>query len=140
MSQPSNATTDTAAVDQLDDRRELLDVATQKTRFTLIQNIVSHPEELPSLEELVLLNPSLRRSTIHEHLQKLVSVGAVEKLENTDNDVRQGVPTTFYGLTDRGRETLAGTGLFDAAETLKHFYDRIDKTEEHLKYEQAQRP
>jgi DNA-binding HxlR family transcriptional regulator len=124
----------------LDARREMLAVATQETRFTLVQGIVGHPEGLPSLAELVLLNPSLSRSTIHEHLQKLVSAGVVERVENPDNDATDGLPTTFYGLTEAGREVLRGTGLFEARGTLRHFYDSVEKTDEHLRYEQAPRP
>ena len=40
-----------AGVAELNTRREMLDIATQETRFTLIQDIVSHPEEFPSLRE-----------------------------------------------------------------------------------------
>jgi hypothetical protein len=30
--------------------------------------------------------------------------------------------------------------LFEARETLRHFYDSVEKTDEHLRYEQAPRP
>lgn len=129
-----------ARVAELNKRREMLDLATQKTRFTLIQDILSHPEELPSLRELELLNPSIGRTTIHEHLEKLIAVDVIERVENQDTSDVPDIPSKFYGLTDQGREVLDGTGLFDAQETLKHFYDRLEKDEEHIRHESAPRP
>lgn len=144
MSQPeSQSTTESGGgelVEDLDSRREMLDIATQKTRFTLIQGIVSHPKELPSLRELELMNPSLARTTIHEHLQKLVDVGVVEQVETPETGNDPNRPSRFYGLTDEGRDVLEGTGLFDAADTLKHYYDSLEKTEEHERHESAPRP
>lgn len=127
-------------VENLDSRREMLDVATQKTRFTLLQGILSHPTELPSLRELELLNPSLSRTTIHEHLEKLIDVGVVERVENAETMNNPNQPSKFYGLTEEGKDVLTGTGLFDAADTLKHYYDQIQKTEEHERHEAASRP
>jgi DNA-binding HxlR family transcriptional regulator len=129
-----------AGVTELNTRREMLDMATQKTRFTLIQGVLSHPEELPSLRELELMNPSLGRTTIHEHLEKLIDVGVIERVENHDTSDNPDVPSKFYGLTDQGREVLEGTGLFDAQETLKHYYTSLQKTEEHIRHENAPRP
>lgn len=127
-------------VEELDNRREMLDVATQKTRFTLLQGFVSHPAELPSLRELELLNPSSGRTTIHEHLGKLIDAGVIEQVENTETTNDPNIPSKFYGLTKEGRSVLEGTGLFDAATTLKHYYNKIQKTEEHNRYESAPRP
>lgn len=144
MSQPESHSTlgqgDEDLVESLDSRREMLDIATQKTRFTLVQGIISHPRELPSLRELELMNPSLARTTIHEHLQKLVDVGVVEQVESLETKDDPNRPSKFYGLTDEGRDVLQGTGLFDAADTLKHYYDSIQKTEEHERHESAPRP
>ncbi|MFC6993223.1 transcriptional regulator [Haladaptatus sp. GCM10025707] len=124
----------------LQKRREMLDMATQKTRFTLIQGIVSHVHEAPSLRELDLMNPTLSRSTIHEHLEKLIHVGVIERVINEETKNEDGMTFTFYVLTPEGREVLTGTGLFDAQDTLKHFYDRLEKTEEHKRLEQMPRP
>lgn len=144
MSQPESRSTseqrDGELIEGLDSRREMLDIATQKTRFTLIQGIISHPKELPSLRELELMNPSLARTTIHEHLQKLIDVGVVERVENPETEDDPNYPSKFYGLTDEGQNVLGGTGLFDAADTLKHYYDRVQKTEEHDRHESAPRP
>lgn len=126
-------------VQGLNARREMLDMATQKTRFTLIQGILSHPEELPSLRELELMNPTLGRTTIHEHLEKLIGAGVVERVENHDTSDNPDMPSKFYGLTDQGRAVLEGTGLIDAEETLKQYYNALKKTEEHDRHENAPR-
>lgn len=145
MSQPesergSERSSGEMLVKDLDTRREMLDIATQKTRFTLLQGIVSHPVELPSLRELELLNPSLGRTTIHEHLGKLIDAGVIEQVENKETMNNPNVPSKFYGLTKEGQNVLEGTGLFDAATTLKHYYNKIQKTDEHNRYESAPRP
>lgn len=145
MSQPDHDhrhadTEGEALVEDLNTRREMLDMATQKTRFTLIQGIVSHPKELPSLEELKFMNPSLGRTTIHEHLQKLIDVGVVEKVENPETLNESDLPSKFYGLTEQGRDVLEGTGLFEAEDTLKHYYNSIQKNDEHIRHEEAPRP
>lgn len=62
---------------------ETLDMATQKTRFTLIQGFLNHPEQMPSLWEFELMNPSLGRTTIHEHLAKFIKVDVIERVKTT---------------------------------------------------------
>jgi DNA-binding HxlR family transcriptional regulator len=124
----------------VDLRRAMLDTATQKTRFTLIKGILSHPNELPSLRELELINPSLGRTTIHEHLEKLIAVGVVERVENQDTIEDPDIPSKFYGLTDQGQDVMAATGLVDTRETLKQYYNSLNKTDEHLRHENAPRP
>ena len=109
----------------------MLDMATQKTRFTILQGILSHPKERPSLREVELMNPSLGRTTIHEHLEKLIDAGVIERVENHDTSNDPDVPSKFYGITDQGRAVLEGTGLIDAQDTLKHYYNSVQKTEEH---------
>jgi len=144
MSQPGSQSTQEKSgeelVEGLDTQREMLDIATQKTRFTLLQGIISHPEERPSLRELELLNPSLSRTTIHEHLEKLIEVGVVKKVVNPETEDDPNCPSKFYGLTESGQDVLEGTGLFAAADTLKHYYDSLQKTEEHERHESAPRP
>ena len=140
QSDPDHDNIDAISMGAVDSRREKVEIITQKTRFALIQGILSHPEELPSLRELELMNPSLDRATIHEHLENLIAAGVVERVENPDTCDNPDLPSQFYGLTDRGQDLLATTGLFDAQETLKHYYNSLDKTDEHTRHETAPRP
>ena len=63
----------------IDRVRERLNVVTQETRFSLIQDILGHPAQLPTLKELDYVNPGKSQTTIRQHLQELVNEGILEK-------------------------------------------------------------
>ena len=121
--------------------RELVHFVTQQTRFALVNNILQHPDQLPSMYELEELNPSVSDATIYKHIQKLIDAGIVEEVALDDNQRRQGYPWKFYGLTEEGREFLEEHNLLAAEETLQQIYDTIsNKPEKMVKYENAPRP
>jgi predicted transcriptional regulator len=121
--------------------RELVHFVTQQTRFTLINNILQHPQQLPSMYELEELNPSVSEATVYKHIQKLIDAGIVKEVALDDGQRRQGYPWKFYGLTDDGQKFLKAHNLLAAEETLQRIYDTIsDKPEKMVKYENAPRP
>ncbi|WP_430639651.1 PadR family transcriptional regulator [Haloferax volcanii] len=121
--------------------RELIHFVTQQTRFTLINNILQHPEQLPSMYELEELNPSVSDATVYKHIQNLIDEGIVKEVALDDDQRRQGYPWKFYGLTEDGREFLNDHNLLAAEETLQQIYETIsDKPEKMVKYENAPRP
>ncbi|MFW5935498.1 MAG: PadR family transcriptional regulator [Halolamina sp.] len=121
--------------------RELVHFVTQQTRFALVNNILQHPEQLPSMYELEALNPSVSDATVYKHIQKLIDAGIVEEVALDDEKRRQGYPWKFYGLTDEGRAFLEAHNLLAAEETLQRIYETIsDKPEKMVKYENAPRP
>ena len=121
--------------------RELIHFVTQQTRFALINNILQHPEQLPSMYELEELNPSVSDATVYKHIQKLIDVGIVKEVALDDDQRRQGYPWKFYGLTETGREFIDDHNLLAAEKTLQQIYDTIsDKPEKMVKYENAPRP
>jgi DNA-binding MarR family transcriptional regulator len=121
--------------------REFVHFVTQQTRFALINNVLQHPKQLPSMYELEKLNPSVSEATVYKHIQKLIDAGIVKEVALNDDQRRQGYPWKFYGLTEEGREFLAEHNLLAAEETLQQIYDTIaDKPEKMVKYENAQRP
>jgi DNA-binding HxlR family transcriptional regulator len=134
MSTPDEATSD------LDTVRERLNVVTQETRFSLIQDILGHPSGLPTLKELNYVNPSRSQTTIRQHLQRLVDAGIVEKVELPEDRRQNDLPYTFYGLSENGRRFLEDHKLLRAEETLREIYDRVEKTAEIERYETAPRP
>lgn len=134
MSTPDEATSD------LDTVRERLNVVTQETRFSLIQDILGHPSGLPTLKELDYLNPSRSQTTIRQHLQRLVEAGIVEEVELPEDRRRNDLPYKFYGISAEGRRFLDGHKLLRAEETLRAIYDRVEKTAEIERYESAPRP
>jgi DNA-binding MarR family transcriptional regulator len=121
--------------------RELIHFVTQQTRFALINNILRHPEQLPSMYELEELNPSVSEATVYKHIQKLIDTGIVKEVALDDGQRRQGYPWKFYGLTEKGREFLEAHNLLAAEDTLQRIYETIaDKPDKMVKYENAPRP
>jgi DNA-binding transcriptional ArsR family regulator len=121
--------------------RELVHFITQQTRFALINNILQHPKQLPSMYEFEELNPSVSDATVYKHIQKLIDAGIVKDVALDDDQRRQGYPWKFYSLTDEGRQFLAEHNLLATEETLQQIYDTIsDKPEKMVKYENAPRP
>jgi DNA-binding MarR family transcriptional regulator len=121
--------------------RELLRFVTQQTRFTLINNILQHPDQLPSMYELEECNPSVSDATVYKHVQKLIDAGIVEAITLPDDERKQGYPWKFYRLTDDGREFLESHNLLQAEATLQRIYETVaDKPEKMVKYENAPRP
>ncbi|WP_280537577.1 MarR family transcriptional regulator [Halopenitus sp. POP-27] len=121
--------------------RELVHFVTQRTRFALVNNILQHPEQLPSMYELEELNPSVSDATVYKHIQKLIDAGIVKEVPLDDDQRRQGYPWKFYGLSEEGRTFLEEHNLLAAEETLQRIYETIsDKPEKMVKYENAPRP
>ncbi|AXG08296.1 transcriptional regulator (plasmid) [Haloplanus rubicundus] len=124
----------------LDTVRERLNVVTQETRFSLVQDILGHPSGLPTLKELDYVNPSRSQTTIRQHLQHLVDAGIVEKVELPKERRQNNLPYTFYGISEEGSRFLEEHKLLRARETLRAIYDRVEKTAEIERYESAPRP
>ena len=120
--------------------RERLHVVTQETRFTLLQNILGHPQQFPSFKELALVNPTKSESTVHAHLGTLAAHGVVESVELPPGERRRDLPHAFYRLTDEGQRLLNEHGVLQAEDTLQAIYDAIDKPDQLRRYESAPRP
>jgi predicted ArsR family transcriptional regulator len=120
--------------------REQLHVATQDTRFVLLQNILGHPSQRPSMKELAYVNPSKSEGTIYQHLQRLVEAGIVETYTLPSEQRKRDLPYKFYGVSDTGRAFLDRHGLLRAEETLRAVYERVEKAERIKRFERAPRP
>ncbi|MFD1600684.1 helix-turn-helix domain-containing protein [Halobellus rarus] len=124
----------------LDSVRERLNVVTQETRFALLQDILGHPSELPTLKELDYVNPSKSQTTIRQHLQQLVDAGIVEEVVLPEDRRQNDLPYKFYGISESGRQFLEDHKLLRAQDTLREIYDRVEKTDDIKRYETALRP
>ena len=111
-----------------------------RTETALVQNILSHPEQLPTLTELDYVNPTKSRSTIREHLETLVDHDIVETLTLPEDERSRDLPHKFYGLTDAGRDLLDQNDLLGAEETLGEMYDMLETTPQIERYAEAPRP
>jgi DNA-binding HxlR family transcriptional regulator len=125
---------------EFDSVRERLNVVTQETRFSLVQDILGHPAGLPTLKELDYVNPSRSQTTIRQHLQRLVDAGIVEEVLLPEDRRQNDLPYKFYGLSEFGRQFLEEHKLLRAEETLQEIYDRVEKTPQIERYENAPRP
>jgi len=115
-------------------------ILSRKTRFILLQNILGHPQQLPSFNELAMVNPSKSESTVHTHLKVLRDHGVVKAVQLPKGERRRDLPHTFYGLTGAGRVFLDRHNVLRAEETFQTIYEHIEKPDELLKYENAPRP
>ncbi|MCX2818577.1 helix-turn-helix domain-containing protein [Haladaptatus sp. F3-133] len=122
------------------EKRKRLQVVLQETRYVILQYVIGHPKESITLEELDHLIPDVSRSTIHSHLDRLVEADVLEKQELPSESRQRDLPHVFYQLSDDGEEFLEEHGLLESEETLKEFYDKIEKGEKAEKYERAPRP
>ena len=125
---------------EFDSVRGRLNVVTQETRFSLVQDILGHPSGLPTLKELDYVNPNKSQTTIRQHLQRLVDAGIVEEVLLPEDRRRNDLPYKFYGLSEFGRQFLEEHKLLRAEETLREIYDRVEKTAQIERYENAPRP
>lgn len=134
MSTPDHPPSDLESV------RERLNVVTQETRFALLQDILGHPSELPTLKELDYVNPSKSQTTIRQHLQQLVDASIVEEVLLPEDRRKNDLPYKFYGISESGRQFLDEHKLLRARDTLREIYDRVEKTDDIERYETAPRP
>lgn len=134
MSTPDHPPSDLESV------RERLNVVTQATRFSLLQDILGHPSGSPTLKELNYVNPSKSQTTIRQHLQQLVDAGIVEEALLSEDRRQNDLPYKFYRISDDGRRFLKDHKLLRATDTLRGIYDRVEKTDEINRYETAPRP
>ena len=124
----------------LESVRERLNVVTQETRFALLQDILGHPSELPTLKELDYVNPSKSQTTIRQHLQQLVDADIVEEVLLPEDRRQNDLPYKFYGISESGRQFLEEHTLLRAQDTLREIHDRVEKTDDIKRYETAPRP
>lgn len=125
---------------ELDRVRQQLNVVTQETRFSIIQDILGHPSQLPTLKELAYVNPSKSQTTIRQHLERLIEADIVEAIVLPRDQRRNDLPYTFYGISDDGRRFLEAHKLLRAEDTLRAVYEQVEKPDEIIRYESAPRP
>ncbi len=112
---------------------------TQETRYLILQYVLAHPENLPSLDELDHAIPK-GKSTIHEHLGKLRERDVVDSYEIDSAERTRDLPSTFYGLTEYGIYLLEEFDLLRGKPVLQAMYANMEKPEQIQRYEDAPRP
>lgn len=129
-----------------DDRQELLRNAdvlheiTTSPRPSLISDILGHPKGAPSMREFEHYNPSYKRNTIQYHLDRLVEAGVVEKVRLPAGERKRDLPSTFYRLTDEGRDLLDRHNLLEEESAWQAIYENVEKPPEIEAAEEMDRP
>lgn len=121
------------------DTWEAIRAVGQETRAGLLADIVGHPKGMPAVPELDHTNPRVGRSTIVEHLEKLVAAGVVGKAQLDPGERHRDLPYTFYYVTDEGRAFLDRNGVLEES-VWSAQYDRVEKPPAIREIEAMDRP
>jgi len=125
------------SIDELGDPR---DCFASQLDAALLADIVAHPYQLPTLEELAYTNQRHGRDAVEDHLESLVRRDLVERVSFSDSRPRPDEPDLFFGLTELGR-TVFFRRMPDAnASLLQEAYASVDKPPEIEAAERAPRP
>ena len=102
---PKNAgqTAETRAADSGFDTWRALQEATDTKRANLIADIVGHPHDSITVEELDYMNPDLSDDAIRRHLDTLQGAGVVAERALDPGERHRDYPYKFYEVT--GEET-----------------------------------
>lgn len=117
----------------------VLQAITNTSRANIIADIVGHPKDAPSVDELAKTNPSLKKDTIRGHLSVLKDVNVVAELAIPPGERTRGYPYKFYRLTQQARDLFDENALFPET-AWKRQYDRLVKDAEMRELEQMPRP
>jgi len=121
------------------DSWEAMDKITQDTRANIVADIVGHPKGMPSMTELDFTNPSVNRSAINEHLEKLREASIVGKAEIPVGERSRDLPHVFYYITEDAWDFFDRNNLFDR-DTWQDQYAKVDKTPEIQRVQEMERP
>jgi DNA-binding transcriptional ArsR family regulator len=138
---PTNAQSaaDTQAGSADFDTWRALQVATDTTRANLIADIVGHPRDSITVEELDYLNPALSDDTIRRHLDILQEAGVVTERALEPGERYRDYPYKFYEITDEARTLFDRNGLFPE-EAWTRQYQAVEKTPRIRDVQQMPRP
>lgn len=120
-------TTEMRAADSGFDTWRALQEATDTKRANLIADIVGHPHDSITVEELDYMNPDLSDDAIRRHLDTLQSAGVVAERALDPGERHRDYPYKFYEVTDEARALFDRNGLFPE-EAWTRQYRAVEKT------------
>ena len=123
----AGSATDTRAADSSFDAWRALQEATDTKRANLVADIVGHPHDSITVEELDYMNPDLSDDAIRRHLDTLQSAGVVAERALDPGERRRDYPYKFYGVTGEARALFDRNGLFPE-EAWTRQYRAVEKT------------
>lgn len=120
------------AVSYDEDRLADLRYVLQPTRLRLLQQILATDWGSLSPAELAFRNPDVSESTVRDHLREMAQRDRpiTAKLAVAEGAREQGVPRTFYAVTEYGIELLRTVGMYEGLSLLYQVYANIDRPDE----------
>lgn len=111
--------------ERVEDKRAVL----EPTRLRLLQQILATEWGSLSAPELAYRNTDLSESTIRDHLREMAERERpfVVKLRVEDGKREQGLPWTYYAVSEYGVELLKEVGAYDGITVLYQMYDRMER-------------
>ena len=132
-------TAETRAADSGFDTWRALQEATDTKRANLIADIVGHPHDSITVEELDYMNPDLSDDAIRRHLDTLQGAGVVAERALDPGERHRDYPYKFYGVTDEARALFDRNGLFPE-EAWTRQYRAVERTPRIRDVEEMPRP
>lgn len=113
-----------------DQRREDIAYLMDSTRLKLLQQILATDWGSLCAKELAARNEDLTESTIRDHLRSMTDRERpfVEKLEAEQRE--QGMPYTFYAVTEYGMGLLKQTGFYEPISLLYQAYEAAERPDD----------
>lgn len=110
--------------ERVEDKRAIL----EPTHLRLLQQILATEWGSLSAPELAYRNTDLSESTIRDHLREMANRKRpfVVKLKVEDGKRAQGIPWTYYAVSEYGIELLKEVGAYDGITILYQMYDRME--------------
>lgn len=111
--------------ERVEDKRAIL----EPTHLRLLQQMLATEWGSLSAPELAYRNTDLSESTVRDHLREMADRQRpfVVKLTVEDGKREQGLPWTFYAVSEYGIELLKEVGAYDGITVLYQMYDRMER-------------
>jgi hypothetical protein len=125
--------------DPLEEQREIYELLSQETRHLILQNILGHPQNLPSLDELDHMIRK-NKASIADQLDILEEENIIQECDYEPNESSRDLPSKFYTFTQQGLEILEEHNYLRGLQFARTVYDNTRKTEKVERHEEAPRP
>lgn len=122
-----------------EEQRRIYDLLSQETRHLVLQNVLGHPDHLPSLAELDYAIPK-STGAISDQLDNLVDADVLAVYSHEPNEPERDLPSKFYGLTEYGTEVLYEYDYLRGLPVARALHDNTRKSEKIRRHEDAPRP
>ena len=131
--------TATKQEDPFEEKRKMYQLLSQETRHLILQNILGHPDYLPSLDELDHMI-SKNKASIADQLKRLSEAGVIEEYSHAPNEGSRDLPSNFYGLTPEGVRILDEYNYLEGLNFARAVYENTRKTAKVERHQNAPRP